>query len=63
MIDFIITHIEELLIAMSSIVASASVLAALTPTKKDDLFFKYIKNTLDFLALNIGNAKTASKTA
>lgn len=63
MIDFIITHIEDLLIAMSSIVAGASVLAALTPTKKDDLVLKYIKNTLDFLALNIGNAKPQSKTA
>lgn len=63
MIDFIITHIEDLLIAMSSIIAGASVLAALTPTKKDDLILKYIKNTLDFFALNIGSTKAQSKAA
>lgn len=63
MIDFIITHIEDLLIALSSIVAGASVLAALTPTTKDDLILKYIKKILDILALNIGNAKPKAANA
>ena len=59
MLDFIMTHFDELLIAITSILTGASALAALTPTQKDDLILKYISRFLDFLALNVGHAKRA----
>lgn len=59
MIQFIITKWDEILIAISGIVAGASALAALTPTTKDDSVLAKIKKVLDVFALNVGNAKTA----
>ena len=59
MIQFIITKWDEILIAISGIVAGASALAALTPTSKDDSILAKIKKVLDVFALNVGNAKTA----
>ena len=37
--------------------AAASVICALTPTKKDDDFLGKLYKVLEFLALNIGRAK------
>lgn len=59
MIQFIITYFNDILIAMTSIISGASVLTALTPTKKDDSIINKVKGVLDILAFNIGNAKTA----
>jgi len=59
MIQFIITHFDDMLIAVSGIVAGASALAALTPTPVDDNILSKIKKVLDILALNVGQAKTA----
>lgn len=59
MIQFIITYFNDILIAMTSIISGASVLTALTPTKKDDSILNKVKGVLDILAFNIGNAKTA----
>ena len=58
MIQFIITKWDEILIAISGIVAGASALAALTPTTKDDSVLAKIKKVLDIFALNIRNVKT-----
>ena len=57
MIQFIITKWDEILIAISGIVAGASALAALTPTTKDDSVLAKIKKVLDIFALNIRNVK------
>lgn len=59
MSDFIIAHIDDLLIIISSIITAASALTALTPSPKDDNIVLKIKQVLDVLALNIGNAKRA----
>ena len=59
MFAFLITYWDEMLIAISGIVSSASALAALTPTGKDDTFWANIKKGLDVLALNVGHAKAA----
>jgi hypothetical protein len=40
-----------------SIHAAASIICALTKTKKDDTFLGYAYKVLEFLALNIGRAK------
>ena len=37
---------------ITAVIASASAIAALTPTKKDDIFLAKIKPFIDILALN-----------
>ena len=54
---FIITYFNDILIALTSIVTGASALSALTPTPKDDAFWAKVKKTLNFFALNVGNAR------
>lgn len=58
MLQFIIANFNEILAAITSVIAGASALSALTPTKKDDSILNKIKSCLDFFALNVGNAKT-----
>ena len=41
----------------NAIVTIASLIAALTPTPKDDNFFKKVYSILDLLSLNIVKAK------
>ena len=57
MIQFIINNFNDILGAITSIIAGASVLSALTPTQKDDTILNKVKGCLDLFALNIGNAK------
>ena len=59
MLSFIITHIEDFITALTSIVTGASVLTALTPTQKDDNVMNKVKKVLNVCALNVANAKTA----
>ena len=59
MLTFIINHFTDFIIALTSIVTSASALTALTPSDKDDKVVSKIKSILDICALNVGNAKTA----
>ena len=42
---------------ITAVIASASAIAALTPTKKDDAFMAKLKPFIDILALNFGGAK------
>ena len=42
---------------ITAIIASASAIAAITPTKKDDAFLAKLKPFIDIFALNFGNAK------
>jgi len=49
--------LPDWLVAVTAVIASASGLVALTPTKKDDKVLSTILAVLNFLALNIGNAK------
>ncbi len=55
--NFIITHFDEILVAITSVVTAASAICALTPTPKDDTFVAKVRKYLDVLALNIGKAK------
>lgn len=43
--------------AVSGVIASAAVLAALTPTPKDDAFLAKVRKVLDWLAMNVLFAK------
>ena len=63
MFQFIITHLDDMLIAVSGIIAGASALAALTPTSLDDNLLAKVRKVVDLLALNVGNAKTITSPA
>ena len=55
------TNIDTIFIVITSVVTGASAIAAITPNKSDDKIVATIKKVADFLALNIGNAKTENK--
>ena len=57
--NFIITHLDEILVAITSVVTAASAICALTPTPTDDSIILKIRKFLDVLALNVGKAKAA----
>jgi hypothetical protein len=57
MIQYIQENWESILAILSGIVATASAIAALTPTPKDDGWVKKLYQLLDLLALNVGKAK------
>jgi hypothetical protein len=56
-ITWILIHKIDILNIVTSIVATCSAIAALTPTPKDDGFLKKAYMVIDWLALNIGKAK------
>ena len=57
MIDYILENKEAVLHAITSVIAVASAIAALTPTPKDDTFIGKIYKLIDWLALNVHKAK------
>lgn len=57
MIEFITQNWDVLLQILTGTVAVAAAIAALTPTPKDDSVMAIIRKVVDFLALNVGNAK------
>ena len=56
-INYLINNHEQILGAMTSVVAACSAIAALTPTPMDDGLVRKLYKIVDFLALNIGRAK------
>ena len=56
-ISYIVANVDSLLLVLTSIVAAASAVAALTPTRKDDAFVAKAYKVIDWLAVNIGKAK------
>mgnify|MGYP003113431169 CR=1 FL=1 len=46
---------------ITAIVAAAAAITALTPTPKDDSVFKKIRDVLDVIGFNVGNAKNEVK--
>ena len=57
MIDYILENKEQLFGVVTAIIAAASAIAALTPTPKDDTFIGKAYKIVDWLALNVFNAK------
>ena len=55
--QFVQANWEGVLLILTSAVALASAVAALTPTPKDDSIVKKVYGLLDALALNVGKAK------
>lgn len=50
-------NLDTYLGVITSVVAAASAIAALTPTPADDSAVKKVYKILDWLALNVGKAK------
>ena len=50
-------NIEEITTIVTSVVTIASIVAAITPTPKDDNIIRKIYKIIDLLAINIGKAK------
>ena len=57
MINYILENKEQLFGIVTAIIAAASAIAALTPTPKDDTFVGKAYKIIDWLALNVFNAK------
>ena len=58
MINYIIENKEQLFGIATTIIAAASAIAALTPTPKDDTIVGKAYKVINWLALNIFNAKS-----
>ena len=50
-------NIEEIVDIATLIVTIASIIAAITPTPKDDNLIRKIYKIIDLLAINVGKAK------
>jgi len=57
--EWLIENRGMLLSIVTSIIALASAISAMTKTKKDDGIVKKIQGFVDVLALNVGQAKNA----
>jgi hypothetical protein len=57
MIDYILDNKEQLFGVVTAVIAAASAIAALTPTPKDDMIIGKAYKLIDWLALNVFNAK------
>ena len=55
--EFLKENWEGILAVLSGVIATASAVAALTPTPKDDGIIKKLYKLIDLLALNVGKAK------
>ena len=54
--QFVQANWEAILLVLTSAIALASAVAALTPTPKDDSIVKKLYGLVDALALNVGKA-------
>jgi hypothetical protein len=52
MINFIVDHWDEILLAITSIVTAASIIVKLTPSEKDDKVVSRIIKFLNTIAIN-----------
>ena len=57
MISYLSENIEEIYAILTTVVAAASAIAALTPTPKDDTVIGKAYKIIDWLALNVMKAK------
>ena len=55
--NWIMSNLDQVLFVTTSVVTTASAVAALTPTPKDDHILAKLKGLINILALNIGHAK------
>jgi len=56
-IIYITNNADNIIAALTAVVAAASAIAAITPTPKDDSIAAKAYKVVDWLALNVGKAK------
>lgn len=56
-IKYITENWGTILTVVTSVIAAASAIAAVTPTPKDDGIVKAVMKVVNWLAINVGNAK------
>ena len=56
-INWVSSHLGEIIAILTGAVTVASAIAALTPTPKDDNVVGKVYKVVDWLALNVGKAK------
>jgi len=56
LLERLLANKEAILLAVTSTIAAAAAIAALTPTPKDDGIISKIRKVVDFLAMNWLNA-------
>ena len=56
-VTYLVENKDELIAIVSSVVALASLIAAITPTPKDDTWVGKAYKIVHWLALNVGKAK------
>lgn len=61
MIEYVIENAQAIFETVVTIIASASAVAALTPTPSDDKFIGKVYKVIDWLALNVFKAKDGGK--
>lgn len=55
--NWIMENVHTLLTIITSVISTASLVAALTPSASDDRIISRLRQIIDLLALNIGHAK------
>ncbi len=55
--NWILNNSDDIFNIVTAIIAAASVIAAVTPTPKDDSILSTVKAVVNFLAINVKNAK------
>jgi hypothetical protein len=58
--DYLVTNLAELIDVLVYIVAAAAAIAALFKNPEVDGWMTKVRKVVDFLALNVGNAKNAT---
>ena len=55
--NWVISHGLEIITAVSFVISAAAIIAAWTPTPRDDAAIAWVRKIIDFLGQNYGNAK------
>ncbi|TAH36525.1 MAG: hypothetical protein EYC62_02460 [Alphaproteobacteria bacterium] len=58
--NWLLQNYELLLQVVTSVIAAASAISALTPTSTDNYVVDKVKSIVDVLALNIGHARNSN---
>jgi hypothetical protein len=56
--EWLTTNLDDIWVIITSVIAVASAIAAITPNEKDNVWVAKIKAVVDVLALNIFKAKS-----
>ena len=55
--EFMLNNAADIVDAVTKLIAASAAVAALTPNPKDDSAVRWLRQIIDTLALNFGNAR------